>query len=81
MAAAQKPAAVAQDIANRRLDPYSGRNFTEEPILKRVLDEEVKVENVIRERTWRIIKDRCVGHTAMSKDWELAFERWRSQKS
>ena len=65
-------------VVDERLDPYSGRFFpaearTEE--LARVVRNERIVEDIIRSRTWSVLKERCEIHG----DWRLAVERWEKE--
>ncbi|KAK0719477.1 caffeine-induced death protein 2 [Lasiosphaeris hirsuta] len=66
---------------DERLDPYSARFFPREPRteqLASVLRQEQGIENIVRSRTWRIVKDRCGGPADSS--WEQAFAGWRQRK-
>ena len=59
MANYDKPSPV---IVDQRLDPYSGRAIvpdTQVDVLKRVIRQERAIENVVRERSVRVIRDRC----------------------
>ena len=49
-------------IVDQRLDPYSGRTIvadTQVDVLRRVIRQERAIENVVRERSVRVIRDRC----------------------
>lgn len=72
---------TAEEIRARRLDPYSGRQEEEQPILKRVCDQEQGTERIVRDRTWRVIRGRCEEINGVSSDWETAFSAWRKSKS
>ncbi|KAI9792613.1 MAG: hypothetical protein M1833_001066 [Piccolia ochrophora] len=66
-------------IVDERLDPYSGRFFPREPrteVLANTVRNERGVENIIRERSWRLLADRC-GDTG--ETWEEALNMWREQ--
>jgi len=69
-------------VVDERLDPYSGRWFPREPrteILAGIVRNERRVEGIIRERTWRIVGERCGGFEPLGgQDWREAFERWRA---
>lgn len=69
-----------EEIKARRLDPYSGRQSEEIPILQRVCDQEQGTENIIRDRTWKIIRGRCEELNGMNDSWETAFHEWRANK-
>lgn len=70
----------ADEIRARRLDPYSGRQTEELPILRTVCDQEQGTERIVRDRTWRVIRGRCEEMTGMDSDWEKAFSEWRKKK-
>ncbi|KAL0935854.1 caffeine-induced death protein 2, partial [Colletotrichum truncatum] len=64
-------------VVDERLDPYSGRFFPREPRTERLamlIRQEKGVENIVRTRTWDMVKQRC-GESADT--WEEAFEGWR----
>lgn len=47
---------------NQRLDPYSGRpvySYNKAEELSRIMRTEAAVEDVIRDRTWRIVRESC----------------------
>ena len=71
---------TAEETRARRLDPYSGRQTTEEPILRHVCLQEQGTEQIIRDRTWRVVRGRCQDLNDMDRDWQTAFESWRSKK-
>jgi hypothetical protein len=67
---------------DERLDPYSARSAaglyrraarTER--LATLLRNERAVENIIRERSWSVILDRCAG--GVESRWEDALDKWR----
>ena len=65
-------------VVDERLDPYSGRFFptearTEE--LARVIRNERVVEDIVRSRTWSVLKERC----GIDGDWRQAVERWEKE--
>lgn len=68
---------------NERLDPYSGRFFPREPRTEQlgsILRNEIAVESIIRERTWRILQERCEGLGGnVGEKWEDALDRWRAE--
>lgn len=69
-------------VVNERLDPYSGRFFPQEPrteILASTLRNENSVENIVRERTWRILNERCNALDPSRKGWQEAFSQWQSK--
>lgn len=66
-----------QRVVNERLDPYSGRFFPMEPRTQKLatlLRTESGIENVVRTRTWKILKARCGEDQG---DWQAAFGAWR----
>lgn len=76
--------AHSHKIVNERLDPYSGRFFPQEPrteLLGSVLRNENAVENIVRERTWRILKERCNGLDPSQEGWQEAFRQWQTNQS
>ncbi|KAK4121621.1 hypothetical protein N657DRAFT_657666 [Parathielavia appendiculata] len=65
-------------VVDERLDPYSARYLPREARtehLAMILRQEVGVENIVRNRTWDIVKGRC-GNTAFVA-WEQALAEWR----
>lgn len=75
--------AKARDrIVDERLDPYSGRYFPREARTERLatlLRSERMVEEIVRQRTWQTMGERCEdpvgnGGTAL---WADAFDKWR----
>ena len=67
-------------VVDERLDPYSGRFFPKEPrteMLASVLRNENAVENIVRDRTWRIMKERCNALDPSQTGWQDAFRSWR----
>jgi hypothetical protein len=64
-------------VVDERLDPYSGRFFPSEPRTERlagVIRMEMGVENIVRHRTWEVVRDRC-GES--EPEWEGAIAAWR----
>lgn len=70
-------------LVDERLDPYSGRFFPREPRTEQLallLRNENAVEGIIRERTWRILQERCEGlGGGFGEKWEDALDRWRKE--
>ena len=67
-------ARARERIVDERLDPYSGRYFPREArteSLARLLRNERGVENIIRERTWGLVRERCGDGSGSD------FEQWR----
>lgn len=59
------------------LDPYSTRSLrtqTEAQMLSDFLKLENGVENIVRNRTWKVIYERC---GLNSKSWEDSFSEWK----
>lgn len=73
-----------EKVVDERLDPYSGRWFPREPrteVLANIVRNERMVEEIIRERSWRIVGERCGGLEPLGgQDWKSAFEKWRKQR-
>lgn len=68
-------------VVDERLDPYSARFFPTEPRtaqLAMLIRQEQGVENIVRTRSWALVKERC-GDTA--GDWQKALEKWRGGKA
>lgn len=68
-------------LVDERLDPYSARYFPREPRttqLALLLRQEQGVENIVRSRTWGLVRERC-GDPA--NDWERAIADWRARNS
>ncbi|OAQ97743.1 hypothetical protein LLEC1_00398 [Akanthomyces lecanii] len=64
----------SERVIDERLDPYSGRFYPRESraeVLASTLRQERDIEDIIRHRTWEVIRDRC---EAPPKDWQAAFE-------
>ena len=73
-------AKARERVVDERLDPYSARYFPREArteMLAGLIQNERAVENIIRQRTWSLIAERC-GEPGVGQ--EEAFERWRRQK-
>ncbi|KAI0850626.1 putative caffeine-induced death protein Cid2 [Daldinia vernicosa] len=67
-------------VVNERLDPYSGRYFPREPrteMLANLLRQERSVENIVRSRTWGLVRERC-GDSF--QDAEEALNNWRTAR-
>lgn len=67
-------------VVDERFDPYSARFFPREPRTERlamVLRQEKMVEDIVRSRSWEIVKERCVEPV---EDWEQALAGWRRAK-
>ncbi|KAM0286434.1 hypothetical protein ACHAQH_000860 [Verticillium albo-atrum] len=65
-------------VVDERLDPYSGRFFPREPRTEKLallIRQEKGVENIVRTRSWDMVKQRC-GESADT--WEEAFTAWKS---
>ncbi|KAK4163387.1 caffeine-induced death protein 2 [Cladorrhinum sp. PSN259] len=69
-------------VVNERLDPYSARFFPREARteqLANIIRQEMGVENIVRARTWGIVKERCGDSFADS--WEDALAKWRRSET
>ncbi|TLD31135.1 hypothetical protein PspLS_02182 [Pyricularia sp. CBS 133598] len=79
--AALREAELAKDkerIIDERLDPYSARFYPREARTERLailLRQERGVENIVRSRTWDIVKGRCPDD--QFETWEDSFNRWQ----
>ncbi|MCJ1441217.1 MAG: hypothetical protein MMC23_001703 [Stictis urceolatum] len=65
-----------EEEPDERLDPYSARvERPEEPaeVLRRVLRGEREVEDIVRRRSWGVVKDRCTG---VDGAWEEIMRSW-----
>lgn len=80
---AAREAALARDrarVVDERLDPYSARSSAASgeartAVLASVVRQEEGVENIIRARTWSLVRERCGGET--DEDWRVALDGWR----
>ncbi|KAK3670038.1 hypothetical protein LTR78_010069 [Recurvomyces mirabilis] len=64
-------------LVDERLDPYSGRYFPREArteALAYLIRNERMVENIIRQRTWGIVGERCENE---GMEFERALDVWR----
>ncbi len=71
-----------EKVVNERLDPYSSRYFPREARteqLASLMRQERGVENIVRARTWRIVRERCDGE--LPEDWQQAFAAWGRRPS
>ncbi|KAL2267853.1 hypothetical protein VTJ83DRAFT_5130 [Remersonia thermophila] len=65
-------------VVDERLDPYSARFFPREPRteqLATLLRTEMGIENIVRARTWDVVRQRCGDSTFAG--WEQALAEWR----
>ena len=70
-------------MVDERLDPYSGRFFPRESrteVLAQVIRNERMVENIVRERSWRVVRERCSELGALGDDWRGVLDDWRERK-
>jgi len=64
-------------LVDERLDPYSARYFprdTRTEALANLIRNERMVENIIRNRTWGLVGERCEN---VEQDFEKALDAWR----
>ncbi|CAN8101788.1 unnamed protein product [Discula destructiva] len=69
-------------MVDERLDPYSGRFFPQEPRtaqLAMLVRQEQGVENIVRARTWGLVRERCGG--VSEEDWQTALASWRREQA
>ncbi|KAF8474755.1 caffeine-induced death protein 2-domain-containing protein [Kalaharituber pfeilii] len=76
--------AARERVVDERLDPYSNRWFPRETrteVLAGIVRNERMVEEIVRERTWRVIGERCGGLEPLGgDDWRTALEKWRESR-
>lgn len=68
-------------VVDERLDPYSTRVFPRQArteLLADIIRQEIRVENIVRSRTWDIVRQRCDSQAHAS--WEDALADWRASK-
>lgn len=68
-------------VVDERLDPYSGRFSPREArtqMLASLVRQERGIENIVRHRTWDMVKQRC-GDSADT--WEEAVSDWSSRQA
>jgi hypothetical protein len=68
-------------VVDERLDPYSARFFPREArteLLALTIRNERGVENIVRNRTWAVMAERCAG--VQEAKWEDALDRWRREQ-
>ncbi|KAF1816919.1 hypothetical protein P152DRAFT_453529 [Eremomyces bilateralis CBS 781.70] len=66
-----------RQTVDERLDPYSGRWFPKEARAERLgrwVRNEGMVEEIIRERSWDVVRSRCGG---VEEGWKEAYNEWR----
>lgn len=78
--------AKARDrVVDERLDPYSGRYFPREVRTERLaslIRSERMVEDIVRQRTWKIMQERCEDSRVGSSLPGDALENWqRTQRN
>jgi len=64
-------------VVDERLDPYSARYFPREARTEELADlvrRERMVEDIVRKRSWGLVKERCAGSEG---ECEKAFDEWR----
>lgn len=69
-------------VVDERLDPYSARFFPREARTERlanVIRLEMGVENIVRSRTWDIVRQRCSDPSYDA--WEEALAAWRRSRA
>lgn len=70
-----------ESVVDERLDPYSARFLPREPRttqLAMLIRQEQGVENIVRTRTWGLVKERC-GDSV--EEWEKALAKWRMERA
>jgi hypothetical protein len=70
---------LQQKVTSERSDPYSARMFPKESRTEKlamIIRQEESVENIVRTRTWGIVRDRC---GEMIDNWETAYKRWTGE--
>ncbi|KAF7884318.1 uncharacterized protein EAF02_004654 [Botrytis sinoallii] len=67
-------------VVDERLDPYSARFFPKEARTERlaaIVRQERGVENIVRARSWGLVRERCGGDW---ESWEEAMDQWRKSR-
>ncbi|KAK7429284.1 hypothetical protein QQZ08_004094 [Neonectria magnoliae] len=68
-------------VVDERLDPYSGRFFPREARTERLASlvrQERGIEGIVRQRTWKVINERCGDST---DTWEDAARAWSKSQA
>ncbi|KAF4556893.1 putative caffeine-induced death protein [Elsinoe fawcettii] len=77
-------AKARERVVDERLDPYSARYFPREARTERLAGltrSERMVEEIVRQRTWQTINERCeIVASTGSGSWEEALDRWRREE-
>ncbi|PSK45308.1 hypothetical protein B9Z65_2448 [Elsinoe australis] len=78
-------AKARERIVDERLDPYSARYFPREARTERLaslMRNERMVEEIVRQRTWQIMNERCEAPAtgASNPSWSEALDRWRKKE-
>jgi hypothetical protein len=71
-------------VVDERLDPYSSRVFPRESrteVLAGVIRNERAVESIVRERSWRIVKERCGEFGVPGENSQSAMDGWRKREN
>lgn len=67
---------------DERTDPYSARDYSytrapREEVLEDIVRTEMGVEQVVKSRTWGVLRDRCIGGAETSVDgWQHEYHDW-----
>ena len=81
----EEPDALVGDAAvDERLDPYSGRFLPKETrtmLLAGVVRNERMVEKIVRDRTWKVVGERCGDFGAEGESWQEALDGWRAGRA
>jgi hypothetical protein len=70
-------ARARERVVDERLDPYSARFFPREARTEELADlvrRERSVEDIVRRRSWGLVKERCAGSEG---ECDKAFDEWR----
>ncbi|BFZ58463.1 hypothetical protein PYCC9005_005525 [Savitreella phatthalungensis] len=68
----------------KRYDPYAGRATASPPILQTVVEGELATEEIVRDRTWSVIRNRCRNLASTVRDapsWHAALQDWVSRQA
>lgn len=71
-------------VVDERLDPYSGRYFPKETrtvVLAGVVRNERMVESIVRDRTWKVVNERCADFGVGGETWREALDAWRAKRA
>ena len=71
-----------EQVVDERTDPYSARDYPNESRESRLLDlvkNEIGVESVIRQRSFSMVSDCCIGESGI-ESWERQYGEWQLER-